>query len=136
MPSNLTFADLAPPVTYTHHACRNGVEVLTNTKVESIDGDALTLVRQDSEGKHSQTVAYGACVWATGVAMPPLSKHLQEAKISPYSGCGRCRDRTWYRKLLRTVCILPYKKTHVLEEYMFMRFSRSPVSIYVYMHTV
>lgn len=79
MTSCLTLADLAVPVIYTHHACRNGVEVLINTKVESIDHDTLTLVRQDKEEKHSQTVAYGACVWATGVAMHPLTKHLQEA---------------------------------------------------------
>ncbi|KAL0037414.1 hypothetical protein WJX79_006840 [Trebouxia sp. C0005] len=58
---------------------RNGVEVLINTKVESIDADALTLVSQGKEEKHSQTVAYGACVWATGVAMHPLTQHLQQA---------------------------------------------------------
>ncbi|DBA82616.1 TPA: tubulin alpha 1, variant 2 [Trebouxia sp. C0004] len=58
---------------------RNGVEVLINTKVESIDADALTLVSQGKEDKHSQTVAYGACVWATGVAMHPLTQHLQQA---------------------------------------------------------
>ncbi|KAA6425152.1 MAG: hypothetical protein FRX49_04647 [Trebouxia sp. A1-2] len=57
----------------------NGVEVLINTKVESIDADALTLVSQGKEEKHSQTVAYGACVWATGVAMHPLTQHLQQA---------------------------------------------------------
>ncbi len=59
--------------------CRNGVEVLVNTKVESIDADALTLVKQGAKEGESQTVAYGACVWATGVAMHPLTKHLQQA---------------------------------------------------------
>lgn len=58
---------------------RNGVEVLINTKVESITPDALTLVKQGGGEEESQTVAYGACVWATGVAMHPLTKHLQEA---------------------------------------------------------
>lgn len=55
------------------------MEVLINTKVESITPDALTLVKQGGGEEESQTVAYGACVWATGVAMHPLTKHLQEA---------------------------------------------------------
>ncbi len=71
-------------------ACRNGVEVLINTKVESIDADALTLVSQGKEEKHSQTVAYGACVWATGVAMHPLTQHLQEAMPPGTQSHSRC----------------------------------------------
>ncbi|KAL3151414.1 tubulin alpha 1 [Trebouxia sp. C0009 RCD-2024] len=53
---------------------RNGVELLINTKVESINADELTL--KGKEG--SQTVPYGACVWATGVSMHPLTAHLQQ----------------------------------------------------------
>ena len=71
-------------------ACRNGVEVLINTKVESIDADALTLVSQGNEQKHSQTVAYGACVWATGVAMHPLTQHLQQAMPPGTQSHSRC----------------------------------------------
>ena len=59
--------------------CRNGVEVLTNTKVESINADELTLVKKIGDRTETQTVSYGACVWATGVAMHPLTKHLQDA---------------------------------------------------------
>ena len=58
---------------------RNGVEVLTNTKVESITPDDLTLVKQRDGQRETQTVPYGACVWATGVAMHSLTRHLQEA---------------------------------------------------------
>lgn len=55
-------------------ADRNGVELLINTKVESINADELTL--KGKEG--SRTVPYGACVWATGVSMHPLTAHLQQ----------------------------------------------------------
>ena len=63
---------------------------MTNTKVESIDADALTLVSQGKEQKHSQTVAYGACVWATGVAMHPLTHHLQQAMPPGTQSHSRC----------------------------------------------
>ena len=66
----------------TGNACRNGVELLINTKVESIDADVLTLKQQGQGG--SRTVPYGACVWATGVSMHPLTRHLQE-QMSPGS---------------------------------------------------
>ena len=63
---------------------------MINTKVESIDADALTLVSQGKEQKHSQTVAYGACVWATGVAMHPLTHHLQQAMPPGTQSHSRC----------------------------------------------
>lgn len=55
-------------------AGRNGVELLINTKVESINADELTLKGKDG----SRTIGYGACVWATGVSMHPLTAHLQQ----------------------------------------------------------
>lgn len=70
------------------------MEVLTNTKVDSINKDELTLVKKVGDKTECQTVAYGACVWATGVAMHPLTKHLQEAMPSGtqthsrYSSCA------------------------------------------------
>ena len=55
------------------------MDVLINTKVDSITADELTLVKKVGDETESQTVSYGACVWATGVAMHPLTKHLQDA---------------------------------------------------------
>ena len=90
-------------------ACRNGVEVLINTKVESIDADKLTLVSQGKEEKHTQTVAYGACVWATGVAMHPLTQHLQQAMPPGTQSHSRCyisrfRTHMMLQSLVNRLC--------------------------------
>jgi NADH:ubiquinone reductase (non-electrogenic) len=54
---------------------KNGIDLILNTRVSAVGSDAVTIV--DKDGKESE-IPFGACVWATGVAMHPLVKQLQE----------------------------------------------------------
>lgn len=54
---------------------RNGIELVLNSRVASVNPDGVTLVNK--EGEETQ-LPFGACVWATGIAMHPLVKQLQE----------------------------------------------------------
>ena len=54
---------------------RNGIELVLNSRVQAVGPDTVTTV--DREGK-TKEIPYGACVWATGIAMHPLIKQLQE----------------------------------------------------------
>ena len=52
---------------------RSGIQLVLNSKVQSV---ARNSVQINTNGKIS-TIAFGACVWSTGVAMHPLVKQLQ-----------------------------------------------------------
>ena len=54
---------------------RNGVELVLNAKVQAVSRDCVTVV--DKAGAATD-IPFGACVWATGVAMHPFMRHLQE----------------------------------------------------------
>jgi NADH:ubiquinone reductase (non-electrogenic) len=53
---------------------RNGIELVLNSRVSSVSSDCVTTV--DKEGLETR-IPFGACVWATGIAMNPLVKDLQ-----------------------------------------------------------
>ena len=55
--------------------CRGGIDLVLNSRVSAIERGRLTIT--DAAGQE-QGIAFGACCWATGVAMHPLVKHLQE----------------------------------------------------------
>lgn len=54
---------------------RNGIQLVLNSRVQSVGPDAVTTV--DKEGNATE-LPFGACVWATGIAMNPLIRQLQE----------------------------------------------------------
>ena len=54
--------------------CRNGIQLILNSRVVSVSQGELTVESKDGL---EQTIAIGACVWATGVAINPLAKRLQ-----------------------------------------------------------
>ena len=56
-------------------ACREGIDLVLNSRVASVSRNVVTVV----DGKKNETcdIPFGACVWATGVAMHPLVKQLQ-----------------------------------------------------------
>lgn len=60
-------------------ACRGGIELLTNSRVSAIEPGRLTIT---SPAGDKQQIAFGACCWATGVAIHPLVKHLREQLAS------------------------------------------------------
>lgn len=53
---------------------RSGIECVLNTRVAAVRQGEVTLV--NSLTKEETIVPFGACVWATGVAMHPLVKQL------------------------------------------------------------
>uniref|UniRef100_A0A7S3QLS1 NADH:ubiquinone reductase (non-electrogenic) n=1 Tax=Dunaliella tertiolecta TaxID=3047 RepID=A0A7S3QLS1_DUNTE len=53
---------------------RAGVKLVLNSRVDSVDRGAVNIINKQGEIKE---VKFGACVWATGVAMNPLVKSLQ-----------------------------------------------------------
>ena len=55
--------------------CREGIDLVLNSRVESVSRNVVTVV--DSKKNESSDIPFGACVWATGVAMHPLVKQLQ-----------------------------------------------------------
>ena len=54
--------------------CRNGIDLLINTKVSNIEEDVLTVV--DNVTGAEQDIPYGACVWATGDCPGCLGAHI------------------------------------------------------------
>lgn len=54
---------------------RNGIDLVLNSRVQSVSEDAVTTV--DKDGNITE-LPFGACVWATGIAMHPLIRQLQE----------------------------------------------------------
>lgn len=55
---------------------RNGIELILNSRVQSVRPDAVVTVNKENETKE---IPFGACVWATGIAMNPLIKQLQSS---------------------------------------------------------
>ena len=53
----------------------NGIQLILNTRVSAVGADAVSIV---DKANNVSEVPFGACVWATGVAMHPLVKQLQE----------------------------------------------------------
>eukprot|EP00877_Chromochloris_zofingiensis_P004510 jgi/Chrzof1/1405/Cz10g06180.t1 len=54
---------------------RQGIELVLNSRVASVRDKYVAIVNK--EGVESE-IPFGACVWATGIAMNPLIKQLQE----------------------------------------------------------
>lgn len=54
---------------------RNGIELILNSRVQGVSEDRVTVVNNDGE---TTELSFGACVWATGLAMHPLIKQLQQ----------------------------------------------------------
>lgn len=46
-----------------------------NTKVVAVEENKLTLATKDGSEK---VIGFSACVWATGVAINPLAKKIQD----------------------------------------------------------
>ena len=55
--------------------CREGIDLVLNSRVASVGRNCVTVV--DSRKNETSDIPFGACVWATGVAMHPLVKQLQ-----------------------------------------------------------
>ena len=53
---------------------RSGIELVLNSKVQSVRKNCVSVA---GPGGHVVDIPFGACVWATGVAMSPLVKQLQ-----------------------------------------------------------
>ena len=53
---------------------RNGIELVLNSRVQSVGPNTVTTVDKDG---NTNEIPFGACVWATGIAMNPLVKELQ-----------------------------------------------------------
>ena len=60
---------------------------MLNSKVQSV---AKNVVSVAGPGGHVVDIPFGACVWATGVAMSPLVKQLQVC------GCAEFGVRDWW----------------------------------------
>ena len=54
---------------------RNGIDLILNSRVQGVAEDRVTVV--NNEGQATE-IPFGACVWATGIAMHPLIKQLQQ----------------------------------------------------------
>eukprot|EP01026_Neomeris_dumetosa_P041563 TRINITY_DN3446_c0_g1_i2.p1 TRINITY_DN3446_c0_g1~~TRINITY_DN3446_c0_g1_i2.p1 ORF type:complete len:611 (-),score=102.29 TRINITY_DN3446_c0_g1_i2:138-1970(-) len=54
---------------------RNGIDLVLNSKVSGVKEGSVTVVDKD---QNESEIAFGACVWATGIAKNPLIKQLQE----------------------------------------------------------
>ncbi|CAL8468285.1 g7825 [Coccomyxa elongata] len=54
---------------------REGIDLVLNSRVASVDANKVTVV--NSQRNETSEIPFGACVWATGVAMHPLIKQLQ-----------------------------------------------------------
>lgn len=49
---------------------------MLNTRVASVGDGYVTVIHK--EGDVEEEIPFGACVWATGIAMNPLVKQLQQ----------------------------------------------------------
>lgn len=52
-----------------------GIELVLNTRVASVRDGYVTVVKKSGE---EYEIPFGSCVWATGIAMNPLVKELQQ----------------------------------------------------------
>ncbi len=52
---------------------RNHIDLILNTKVKAVQRHSVTV--SDASGSESE-IPFGACVWATGVAMHPVIKQV------------------------------------------------------------
>lgn len=68
--------------------CRSGIELVLNSKVEAIAAAGVTVV--NSITGERECIPYGACVWATGVAMHPLIKQVWRTSTSCAFSQSRC----------------------------------------------
>ena len=48
--------------------CRNRIDLILNTKVKAVQRQSVTV----SDASGERDIPFGACVWATGVAMHPV----------------------------------------------------------------
>ncbi|KAK9914887.1 hypothetical protein WJX75_001929 [Coccomyxa subellipsoidea] len=55
---------------------REGIDLVLNSRVASVAANKVAVV--NSQTNETSEIPFGACVWATGVAMHPLIKQLQE----------------------------------------------------------
>ncbi|CAL5221824.1 g4081 [Coccomyxa viridis] len=62
--------------TYDREISKEGIDLVLNSRVASVSRNVVTVV--DSKKNETSDIPFGACVWATGVAMHPLVKQLQE----------------------------------------------------------
>jgi hypothetical protein len=74
LPSPLSFSlhSTPPPPS---HLLTSGIELLLNTCVSGVENGYV--ITKDKAGNTSK-VPFGACVWATGLAMNPLLRQLQQ----------------------------------------------------------
>lgn len=70
-----------------HEACRMaaGIKLVLNSRVAAVEDGCVKVVNKANE---TTDIKFGACVWATGIAMNPLIKMMQE-KL-PGQGHFRC----------------------------------------------
>lgn len=52
-----------------------GIELVLNTRVASVRDGYVTVVKKNGE---EFEIPFGSCVWATGIAMNPLVRELQQ----------------------------------------------------------
>jgi NADH:ubiquinone reductase (non-electrogenic) len=52
-----------------------GIELVLNTRVASVRDGHVAVVPKSGE---EYEIPFGSCVWATGIAMNPLIKELQQ----------------------------------------------------------
>ena len=72
-----------------HFPCRNGIDLLINTKVSNIAEDVLTVL--DNVTGTEQDIPYGACVWATGDCSGCLRCPLSTSELLGAScDCSGC----------------------------------------------
>lgn len=74
----LTNYSSPPPLSPTHPTdaerfSRSGIKLVLNSRVKGVELDSVTVV--DKDGGES-SIPFGACVWATGIAMHPVVKLL------------------------------------------------------------
>lgn len=60
---------------------------MLNSRVASVSRNVVTVV--DAKKNQTSDIPFGACVWATGVAMHPLVKQLQVRLL-------HCVLRVWH----------------------------------------
>lgn len=56
--------------------CCAGIDLVLNSRVVGVRDGHVSVVNKANEEKE---IAFGACVWATGIAMNPLVKEIQQA---------------------------------------------------------
>ena len=62
-------------------ACRNRIDLILNTKVKAVSKNSVRVA--DANG-HERDIPFGACVWATGVAMHPVIKQVTMQNTGAY----------------------------------------------------